>query len=191
MNPASVMKLVTTYAALELLGPAYRWKTEVYAAGTLADGVLEGDLFSRATAIRSSTCESFWMLLRALRGKGLREIRGDLVLDRSWFERSGGDAARFDGDPFRPYNVAARRAAGQLQVAALRLPAGARARARCASTSSRSRPALEVVNAAAARRRRLPRRARLPRPAAGRLRARAPRAIVLRPATRPPAARRT
>src|SRR4026209_610318 len=44
MNPASVMKLATTYAALELLGPAYRWKTEAYAAGPLRDGVLEGDL---------------------------------------------------------------------------------------------------------------------------------------------------
>ena len=37
MNPASVMKLVTTYAALEQLGPAYRWKTEVYASGALRD----------------------------------------------------------------------------------------------------------------------------------------------------------
>src|SRR4051812_13640243 len=30
MNPASTMKLVTTYAGLELLGPAYRWHTDVY-----------------------------------------------------------------------------------------------------------------------------------------------------------------
>src|SRR3954468_16456707 len=33
MHPASVMKLLTTYAGLELLGTAYRWKTEVYADG--------------------------------------------------------------------------------------------------------------------------------------------------------------
>src|SRR5688572_20828894 len=39
-NPASVMKLVTTYAALELLGPAFRWKTEVYRDGD--DLVLKG-----------------------------------------------------------------------------------------------------------------------------------------------------
>src|SRR5262245_57286008 len=44
MNPASVMKLVTTYAALEQLGPAYRWKTEVYTTAPIVDGVLEGDL---------------------------------------------------------------------------------------------------------------------------------------------------
>src|ERR1700704_2962199 len=47
MNPASVMKLVTTYAALELLGPAFRWKTEVYADGTRRNDVLEGDLVLR------------------------------------------------------------------------------------------------------------------------------------------------
>ena len=105
MNPASVMKLVTTYAALEQLGPAYRWKTEAYATGPLQDGVLEGDLFLKGGGDPKLDLEAFGRLVRALRGKGLREIRGDLVLDRSRFERNGGDAARFDGDPFRPYNV--------------------------------------------------------------------------------------
>src|SRR5688572_8391587 len=105
LNPASVMKLVTTYAALEQLGPAYRWKTEVYAAGTLQDGVLEGDLVLRGGGDPKLDLEAFGRLVRALRGKGLREIRGGLVLDRSRFARGDGDAGRFDGDPFRPYNV--------------------------------------------------------------------------------------
>jgi serine-type D-Ala-D-Ala carboxypeptidase/endopeptidase (penicillin-binding protein 4) len=47
MNPASVMKLVTTYAALELLGRDYRWKTEAFLGGPLVDGVLHGDLIIR------------------------------------------------------------------------------------------------------------------------------------------------
>lgn len=105
MNPASVMKLVTTFAALEQLGPAYRWKTEAYASGALRDGVLEGDLVLKGGGDPKLDLEGFGRLLRALRGKGLREIRGDLVLDRGAFERAGGDAGRFDGDPFRPYNV--------------------------------------------------------------------------------------
>ncbi len=105
MNPASVMKLVTTYAALEQIGPAYRWKTEVYAAGALQDGVLVGDLVLKGAGDPKLDLEAVSRLVRALRGKGLREIRGDLVLDRSRFERADGDAARFDGDPFRPYNV--------------------------------------------------------------------------------------
>jgi D-alanyl-D-alanine carboxypeptidase/D-alanyl-D-alanine-endopeptidase (penicillin-binding protein 4) len=95
MNPASVMKLVTTYAALELLGPAYRWKTEAYLDGN--DVVLKG------YGDPKLNYESFWMLLRNLRGRGLRDIRGDLLLDRSYF----GPVAdgRIDDDTFRPYNV--------------------------------------------------------------------------------------
>lgn len=105
MNPASVMKLVTTYAALELLGPAYRWKTEAYATGPIHAGILEGDLVLKGYGDPKLDLEAFGKLVRALRGKGLREVRGGLVIDRSQFERAEGDAGRFDGDPFRPYNV--------------------------------------------------------------------------------------
>ena len=107
MNPASVMKLVTTYAALEMLGPAYRWKTEAWTSADIRGGVLDGDLILKGGGDPKLDFESFWMLLRALRGKGLREIKGNLVLDRGYFEGVAGDPARFDGDPFRPYNVLA------------------------------------------------------------------------------------
>ncbi|MBZ0126105.1 MAG: D-alanyl-D-alanine carboxypeptidase/D-alanyl-D-alanine-endopeptidase [Rhodocyclaceae bacterium] len=105
MNPASVMKLVTTYAALELLGPAYTWKTEAFALGPLKDGVLEGDLLLKGYGDPKLGFEQFWLLLRQLRAKGLREIRGDLVLDRGHFAADNHDPARFDGEPLRPYNV--------------------------------------------------------------------------------------
>ena len=95
-NPASVMKLVTTYAALELLGPAYRWKTEAYLDGD--------DLVLRGTGDPKLDYESFWMLLRGLRARGLREIRGDVVLDRSYFGPV--PEGRIDDEEFRPYNVA-------------------------------------------------------------------------------------
>src|SRR5215472_5660671 len=95
MNPASAMKLVTTYAALELLGPAFHWKTEAY---------LDGDnLVLRGTGDPKLNLESFWMLLRNLRGRGLRDLRGDVVLDRSYFAPMPYNA--FDNDSFRPYNV--------------------------------------------------------------------------------------
>ena len=95
LNPASVMKLVTTYAALELLGPAYRWKTEVY---------LDADnLILKGYGDPKLNYESFWMLLRSLRGRGMREIRGDIVLDRSYF--GPGTDERIDDETFRPYNV--------------------------------------------------------------------------------------
>ncbi len=95
VNPASVMKLVTTYASLELLGPTYRWKTEIYQDGD--------NLYFRGTGDPKLTYEGFWLLLRELRGRGLREIRGDVVLDRSYFGEVA--AAPIDDDTFRPYNV--------------------------------------------------------------------------------------
>src|SRR5262249_53314585 len=49
MTPASTIKLVTSYAALDLLGPSFTWKTEAYADGPIRDGVLEGDLVLRGT----------------------------------------------------------------------------------------------------------------------------------------------
>ena len=112
MNPASLMKLLTTYAALELLGPAYTWKTEAWTTGKLADGVLEGDLLLKGGGDPRLTFEQFWLLLRQLRARGLRDIRGDLVLDRSLFETAEANgteavagADNFDDQPLRPYNV--------------------------------------------------------------------------------------
>lgn len=106
MNPASTMKLVTTYAALELLGPAYVWHTEAYGSAPLVNGVLNGDLILKGHGDPKLTIENFWLLLRNLRGRGVRDIRGDLVLDRTFFSREAHDSARFDDQPTRPYNTA-------------------------------------------------------------------------------------
>jgi D-alanyl-D-alanine carboxypeptidase/D-alanyl-D-alanine-endopeptidase (penicillin-binding protein 4) len=107
MNPASVMKLFTTFAALELLGPAYIWRTEALVAAPPAesDGVLAGDLFLHGSGDPKLTFEQFWLLLRQLRARGIRDIRGDLVLDRSAFAVPDHDEGAFDGRPLRPYNV--------------------------------------------------------------------------------------
>jgi len=106
MNPASTMKLVTSFAALELLGPTYSWKTEFLATVPVRNGVLEGDLVIKGYGDPKMTVENFWLALRKLRALGVREIRGDLVLDRSWFETGETDPTRFDNEPLRPYNVA-------------------------------------------------------------------------------------
>jgi D-alanyl-D-alanine carboxypeptidase/D-alanyl-D-alanine-endopeptidase (penicillin-binding protein 4) len=105
LNPASTIKLLTTYAGLELLGPAYVWVTDAYAGGQMKDGVLAGDLVLRGRGDPKLTIENFWLLLRSLRGRGLREIRGDLVLDRGYFPPDEVDPARFDDQPIRPYNT--------------------------------------------------------------------------------------
>lgn len=105
MNPASTMKLLTTFASLEMLGPAYHWKTEAYLNGKLESGVLQGDLVFKGYGDPKLTVEQFWMWLRELRQRGLREIHGDVVLDRSFFEAIAHDPNEFDNDPTRAYNV--------------------------------------------------------------------------------------
>lgn len=105
MNPASVMKLVTTYAALELLGPAHVWKTQVFADAPPRAGVLAGNLYLRGDGDPALTQERLWLLLRQLRARGVTTVNGDLVLDRSAFRLPAHDPAAFDNEPLRAYNV--------------------------------------------------------------------------------------
>ena len=87
MNPASTMKLVTTYAALEMLGPTHQWKTEFYTDGTLSNGILQGNLYLKGGGDPKLNMEKLWLLMRDLRANGVQQITGDLVLDRSFFEQ--------------------------------------------------------------------------------------------------------
>lgn len=105
MNPASLAKLVTTYAALDVLGPAWTWTTPVWLRGRVADGVLEGDLVVRGSGDPTLVIERVWLLLRRVQQAGVREIRGDIVLDLSAFTPPNGSPGDFDGEPARPYNV--------------------------------------------------------------------------------------
>lgn len=105
MNPASNMKLLTTSAALELLGPAYTWHTDMLSAANLHDDVLDGDLFIKGYGDPALTLERFWALLHELRLQGVREIRGDLVLDNSYFDVPLSDPGNFDGQSDRAYNA--------------------------------------------------------------------------------------
>jgi serine-type D-Ala-D-Ala carboxypeptidase/endopeptidase (penicillin-binding protein 4) len=105
MNPASTMKIATTLAGLEVLGPHYVWRTEALATAPLKKGVLEGDLWLRGSGDPHLVIEELWLLVQRIRGGGVREIRGDLVLDRSAFEPIAHDAGAFDGEVLRPYNA--------------------------------------------------------------------------------------
>ena len=67
LNPASVIKLVTTFAALEILGPAYTWKTEAYVDGTLTGDRLDGNLVLKGQGDPKLTLENFWLFVRDLR----------------------------------------------------------------------------------------------------------------------------
>src|SRR3569623_747827 len=106
LNPASVMKLVTSFAALNQLGPDYVWKTDVWAEGPIRDGVLEGDLSVKGYGDPTLTLARMWLLQRALRARGVRHIRGNLVLDLSDIELPASDPGAFAGAPLALYTAA-------------------------------------------------------------------------------------
>lgn len=104
MNPASVMKLVTTYAALEKLGPAYRWKTEVYRDGEVRNGVLRGNLILKGYGDPNFQAQDFWRLLMRLQQLGIRSVNGNLIIDKTYFSAQT-TAIPFDEEVWRAYNA--------------------------------------------------------------------------------------
>ena len=104
-NPASVMKMVTTWSALEILGPVYTWPTEIYFDGDFDGRTLDGDLAIKGFGDPFLVVEEIWKMLRVLRGLGLENILGDIVLDDSHFDVIEAEAGRFDESPYRAYNV--------------------------------------------------------------------------------------
>lgn len=106
-NPASVMKLVTTYAAISRLGPTYVWNTDFLIGGKArvdAQGVLNGPLYLRAGGDPVLLLQDLWRLMRDMRLRGIREIP-EIVVDRSVFGDVTIDPAQFDGAGDRPYNA--------------------------------------------------------------------------------------
>ena len=104
-NPASTMKLLTTDAALELMGPTATFTTTAYTRGERNGDQLRGDLILHGSGDPKLVIENLWLFLRRIRAQGLRVIRGNLVLDRSAFSAATDDASQFDGDPLKPYNA--------------------------------------------------------------------------------------
>ena len=107
INPASLMKLLTTMAALDRLGPAWTWATPVWLNGSINNGVLEGHLHIKGSGDPKLVQERLWLLLRRVQQLGVREIRGDIVIDQSAFSVPEANPGDFDGESLRPYNVRA------------------------------------------------------------------------------------
>ena len=106
INPASLSKLATTVAALDLLGPTFVWRTPVYVDGLVRDGALQGNVYLRGSGDPRLVVERVWLLMRRIQGLGIQKIQGDIVLDRSVFDLPERNPASFDGEPLRPYNAA-------------------------------------------------------------------------------------
>ena len=105
VNPASVMKLVTTYAAIDLLGPDFTWRTGFYTDGQASGGALQGNLYVRGGGDPKLVLERLQDAFAALHAKGVQVVMGDIVLDNSAFDLPPRDPAAFDGEALRPYNA--------------------------------------------------------------------------------------
>lgn len=105
LNPASVMKLLTTLAALDTLGPAHTFKTRVLITGEVKGETLQGDLVLKGGGDPTLTLERFWLLLREVRAQGIRHIAGDVLIDQSCYDLAAEDPGAFDQAPLRPYNA--------------------------------------------------------------------------------------
>lgn len=104
-NPASTMKILTTWSALKVLGPSWSWDTEAWLRGKLDGDVLQGDLILKGYGDPFLTDETFWQFVHSLRMRGIREITGDIIIDDSFFDVPEVDRAEFDNQPTRPYNA--------------------------------------------------------------------------------------
>lgn len=93
MNPASVMKLVTSYAALELLGVDYRWSTKFYTRGSsvssgtgVSKGVLLQDLYIQGSGDPALDTNGLREALSTIRQQyGIQRICCTIYLDTSAF----------------------------------------------------------------------------------------------------------
>lgn len=103
---ASTAKVVTALAALDLLGPHYRWRTYAFVRGQLTRGRLLGDLLivgGGDAGLRSADVRAWFSRMQA---QGLQEVWGDIVLDRYAFRLREEDHARTPPPaPDRPHHV--------------------------------------------------------------------------------------
>jgi D-alanyl-D-alanine carboxypeptidase/D-alanyl-D-alanine-endopeptidase (penicillin-binding protein 4) len=96
-SPASTIKTVTTFAALDLLGPTFTWQTRAWNRG--------GDLILQGGGDPYITMERWWSFVQGLRVAGLKSIPGDIVIDNTAFSLPPEDPGAFDGRPNRAYNL--------------------------------------------------------------------------------------
>jgi D-alanyl-D-alanine carboxypeptidase/D-alanyl-D-alanine-endopeptidase (penicillin-binding protein 4) len=105
MNPASTMKLLTTLTGLDILGPQYRWRTNIYTDGVIRQGVLKGNLYLQGSGDPKLIPEELAKMMKELQGLGIQKIDGNLFFDRSAYAPSVMEHNTIDGESLRAYNV--------------------------------------------------------------------------------------
>jgi D-alanyl-D-alanine carboxypeptidase/D-alanyl-D-alanine-endopeptidase (penicillin-binding protein 4) len=90
LEPASNEKLAVTFAALEQLGPSFRFQTEVVGSGVLDGHVWRGDLVLRGQGDPTLTTLGLRRLAAQLKTQGIRRVTGSIVGDESFFDTRRG-----------------------------------------------------------------------------------------------------
>lgn len=103
--PASVMKLITSYASLGILGPNYRWPLDVYTKGRIQNGTLQGDLYIKGYGSPEFKTKDLKKVLHGIRQKGIRNISGRIVFDNSYFNSVSKYSGSFDSKSQVAYNA--------------------------------------------------------------------------------------
>jgi len=88
LNPASVAKLVTGAAALEILGPGHVHFTRVYISGEFNSdsGIVHGNLYIRGFGDPGFSAERIWLFVQQLRHRGIKTVKGNLVIDDFYYD---------------------------------------------------------------------------------------------------------
>ncbi len=105
MHPASTMKILTTLTGLDVLGPQYRWHTNIYTDGLIRQGTLKGNLYLQGTGDPKLVPEELAKLMKALQNLGIQKIDGNLFFDRSAYAPNVMEPNTIDGESLRAYNV--------------------------------------------------------------------------------------
>ncbi len=104
-NPASAVKALTTFVAMDRLGPNFKWRTALWYKGRIRNGRLKGDLILKGGGDPSLTTERLWKLLHGAKARGLRDISGNFIIDATYFDNRPPPRSAFDGNIYSPYNA--------------------------------------------------------------------------------------
>ena len=104
-SPGSVTKIFTAFAALDLLGEAYQWRTDAFIEEENNNKEIVDHLLIRGGGDPSFSLKDLEKLILNIRAKGIREIRDDIYFDQTFFRQRKKSTAKFDKSPLRPYNT--------------------------------------------------------------------------------------
>lgn len=104
-TPASVIKVLSTYASVLKLGFEYKFPTQFYRAGKLKNGTLLGDLVVKAFGDPTLNARDLDRIVTDIKKKGIHSIKGNIIIDRSYFSVGSRDNSGFDEHLYSPYNA--------------------------------------------------------------------------------------